>query len=510
MLAHVHTGSVRGVDPLLVRVEVNLASGLPAFTVVGLAQGAVREGRERVVAAMKNSGYALPQRRITVNLAPADVRKEGAAFDLPIALGLLAAEGRIDAGGLEACAFLGELGLDGSLRPVPGVLPVAALCRERGIRSLVVPEANAAEAALAPGLKVHGGASLSDVVGHLTGQRPLPDTRVDAVALLDRRDRRGPDLRDVRGQDAAKRLLEIAAAGSHNLLLIGPPGAGKTMMARRLPGILPPLTLEEALECTRIHSVAGRLQGGPALVTERPFRAPHHSVSYAGLVGGGVPLRPGEVSLAHNGVLFLDELAEYRRDVLEVLRQPLEDGVVTLSRARTSVCFPARFLLVTAMNPCPCGYFGDGTDRCLCDPGRVRRYQGRVSGPLRDRIDLHLQVPAVPFKSLQAEDGGDASHDVRERVTRARSLQRRRFEQLHGVHANGHMGPAGIRAWCRPSRAVAILLQRAMDRTGLSARAYHRILKVARTIADLEGSRDILPEHAAEAVQYRSLDRPLG
>jgi magnesium chelatase family protein len=345
------------------------------------------------------------------------------------------------------------------------------------------------------------------VVDHLANTRPIASTVVDVASLLGQDGESGLDLRDVKGQGAAKRALEIAAAGSHNLLLIGPPGAGKTMIARRLPGILPPLTVEEALEATRVHSVAGYLRRGGALVTERPFRAPHHTVSDAGLIGGGTPLRPGEISLAHHGVLFLDELAEYRRNVLEVLRQPLEEGVVRLSRARASVRYPARFLLVAAMNPCPCGYYSDGSDRCLCDPGLVQRYQGRVSGPLLDRIDIHLHVPAVPFDRLDGDEDGASSEEVRLRVADARAVQEARFAGLSGVFANGHMRPADLRRWCRPSPRVAAMLQRAVDRTGLSARAYHRILKVARTIADLARSDDILLEHAAEAVHYRSLDR---
>lgn len=510
MLARVPTGAVHGVDALIVHAEVNIDTGLPVFTVVGLAQGSVREGRERVTAALKNTGFEFPYRRITVNLAPADVRKEGTAFDLPIAIGVLAAAGAVPLESIARTAFVGELGLDGSLRPVAAVLPIAACCKEAGFGWLVVPEENAREAAVVEGLNVLGARHVDEVAAYLKAERPLATTRVEPGELLDRSTgRAAPDFSEVRGQALAKRVLEVAAAGAHNLLMLGPPGAGKTMLARCLPGILPPLTLDEALETTRVHSVAGLLRGS-ALVTRRPFRAPHHSVSYAGLVGGGAPLRPGEVSLAHHGVLFLDELAEYRRNVLEVLRQPLEDGTVRLARARASVRFPARFLMVAAMNPCPCGFWGDGTDRCLCDLGQVVRYRGRVSGPLLDRIDLHVHVPPVPFETLVGTKRGSASREVASRVATARTAQSARFSGVDGVHANGHMGPGEMRRHCRPSRPVARLLQQAVDRLGLSARAYHRVLKVARTIADLDGEEAIAVEHAAEAVQYRCMDRVEG
>lgn len=506
MLARIPTAALQGVDALAVWTEVSLTSGLPAFTVVGLPEGAVREGRERVMAALRHSGVPLPPKRITVNLAPADVRKEGSAFDLPIAVGLMAGCGQIPAESLEGLAFLGELGLDGTLRPVRGILPLALECRRAGARGVVVPPGNAAEAAVVGRLRVLPAPNLIALRAHLTGETRLSEVALDDATVDLESAAGGPDLRDVRGQAAVKRALEVAAAGGHNLLMIGAPGSGKTMLARRLPGILPPLTLEEALEVTRVHSVAGGLPPGEALVRRRPFRAPHHTVSDAGLVGGGSPPRPGEVSLAHRGVLFLDELPEFRRNVLEVLRQPLEDGHVTLARARASLRFPARVVLVAAMNPCPCGHRGDGTDACTCDPGMVARYRGRISGPLLDRIDLHVAVQPVPMEALRGEPRGEPSSAVRARVVAARRRQHRRLRD-DNIHCNAEMQHTHLRRHVRVRRQVAHLLQQAMDRLGLSARAYHRTLKVARTIADLDGAPQVAERHAAEAIQYRSLDR---
>jgi magnesium chelatase family protein len=521
MLALVNTAAVRGVDAYPVRTEVNLSTGLPAFTVVGLAQGSVREGRERVAAALRNSGFGLPSRRITVNLAPADVRKEGTAFDLPIAVGVLAAAGHVPCAPLASSVLLGELGLDGSLRPVSGVLPVALWARGAGMEALLVPEANAKEASLVAGLTVVPLRDLDEVVRWLRGEAAVGARSTDellsaahAPVLVGRRAGR-PDLGDVRGQETAKRALEIAAAGAHNLLMMGPPGAGKTMLARRLPGVLPPMDVRERIAIARIHSVAGLLVDG-AVPTERPFRAPHHSVSYAGLVGGGSPLRPGEVSLAHHGVLFLDELPEYGRNVLEVLRQPMEEGAVTLARATGAVRFPARFLLVAAMNPCPCGHLGDGTDRCLCDPATVARYRGRVSGPLLDRIDLRVDVSALPLHELHQRDETarpavrSATPAVRARVRAARLLQLERFEGRDAVYANAHVPPGDLRLWCRPTRDASRLLGRAAERASLSARGYDRVLRVARTIADLDAAERLHAEHVAEAIQYRMGDRMAG
>jgi magnesium chelatase family protein len=527
MLAHVRTGSVVGIDAMSVRVEVALASALPAFTVVGLAQGSVREGRERVSAALRSTGFGLPPRRITVNLAPAGVRKEGTAFDLPIAVGILAAAGDLPVGSLGDLLFLGELGLDGALHPVRGVLSIAMLARAEGVRGLVVPRANAAEAAMVGGIEVFPARGLCEVVDSLRGMVRLEPWSAD------RTERRPPgigplattprgsdpclDLSDVRGQGVAKRALEIAAAGAHNMLMVGPPGSGKTMLARRLPGLLPPLTVAESLEVARVHSVAGLLLTEDAVI-ERPFRAPHHSVSYAGLVGGGTPLRPGELSLAHNGILFLDELPEYRRDALEVLRQPLEEGAVALARAGASVSFPARVLLVAAMNPCPCGRFGDGSDRCLCDPVIIARYRGRVSGPLLDRIDLHVEVAALGVDDFRVEDlGVKARNDagsrgaksltVAKRVAAARAVQWRRFEEEPRIFANAHMTRAATQHSCRLTPDARILLRRATERAELSGRGFDRMLRVARTIADLGGRDAIDAECLAEALQYRV--RPL-
>lgn len=517
MLARVRSAAVLGIDAYLVDVETDIANGLPSFSTVGLPHGAVKEGRERVCSAIANSDFLFPLKRITVNLAPADIRKDGSAFDLPIALGILAATDQLnggrggsrgsDAPSLDHYAVVGELGLEGGVRPVRGALSVALAARVAGLRGVIVPAQNVAEAGVVDGIEVLGAERLEQVAAFFAEGRSLPAARVDRALLFGHPITDGVDFSEVRGQEHAKRALEVAAAGAHNVLMIGPPGSGKTMLSRRLPTILPEMSLEEALETTKIHSVAGTLLPGAALITARPFRAPHHTISDAGLIGGGSYPRPGEVSLAHGGVLFLDELPEFRKNVLEVLRQPLEDGFVTIARASSSLCYPARFMLAAAMNPCPCGWYGDLTHACTCGTIVVEHYRARVSGPLMDRIDIHLEVPAVPHRELSVERSGEASQAIRERVNAARRVQLERFAGQPGVFANAHMMPRDLRKFCRVSEAADALLRTAIARLGLSARAYHRVLKIARTIADLGGSGQIEPAQVSEAVQYRTLDR---
>ena len=508
MIAKVLSGAILGMEGYLVEVEVDVAHrGLPKFSIVGLPEEAIRESKDRVKTAILNTGYRFPSRKITVNLAPADRKKEGTAFDLPIALGILAATTGLGKELIRRFLFVGELSLDGQVKAVRGALPLALSAHHIGLEGIVVPLSNAQEAGVVEGLKVLSVESLATAVDFLSGTLELPRHCVDVGALFEKRSHRTLDLSEVKGQALAKRAIEIAAAGGHNLFFIGPPGSGKTMLARRIATVLPPMTLEESLETTKIYSVAGQLPPGTPLITQRPFRSPHHNVSDAGLIGGGTIPRPGEISLSHNGVLFLDELTEFRKNVLDLLRQPLEEGELTIARAAVSLRFPARMMFVGAMNPCPCGYLGDPTHACMCSALQIQRYRSRLSGPLIDRIDLHVEVPRVPYKELaQYETVSSESVRIQERVCQARDIQHQRFVGLP-IPCNAQMGPREIARYCHAGPQGMSLLERAVEGLGLSARAYSRILKVARSIADLDGLESLATHHIAEAIQYRILDR---
>lgn len=506
MIAKVKSCALSGLDGYLVTAEVDAYAGVPAIDIVGLPDAAVKESRERVRSAVRNSGLQFPQKKIIVNLAPADTKKEGAYLDLAITIAILVSSGQMEQRAADPYLFIGELALDGALRPAAGVLPMVLEAKKCGVARVIVPAENAPEAAVVDGVEVYGAHSLSEAAAHLRGERTLARERVDLSGFFGGGTALHEDFADVKGQEGAKRALEVAAAGAHNCLMIGAPGSGKTMLARRLPGILPDLTFDEALEVTKIYSIAGKLPPGTALIKERPFRSPHHGVSGAALTAGGSPPRPGEICLAHRGVLFLDEFPEFRKDAMEAMRQPLEDGQFTVARAGGTVTFPSACMLIASMNPCRCGYYGDPVRECTCTPGQIQKYLSKLSGPMLDRVDIHIEVPTVRFADLAQQRKAECSADIKRRVNAAREIQLKRY-QRDGIFANAQLDAAGIEQYCAIGDDGRALLARVFETLGLSARAHARILKVARTIADLAGSEDILVPHLAEAIQYRSLDK---